>query len=327
MSYKQIYRFFLLCLAVSYPLSFVYAKGPLKVTRFLQPVTQNSFRLTIPPVRGVPAVRITPLPTEHIGVSASFDFAPNVNASDLTLLVERAIVKKSLVFQPLLSVSEPFLPDFEQLDAVIFDLDGTLLDSLSAWEHSGTNYLRSQGITPAEWLDEELAKMSLLDGANLVKEMYGLSDEPKEILRRTLAPIYKRYATDLPLKPGVMELLLHLKSMGIKLCVATASDRMLAETALERLGVLNLFDFIITCDEVGAGKRNSAVYEQALSQLGTSKARTLVVEDAPYALQTAQQAGFPTLGVFDPQHGIEAAQHLSQQADYYILSFSGFFSR
>ena len=126
---------------------------------------------------------------------------------------------------------------------------------------------------------------------------------------------------DVPAKPGVPEMLRRLKAQGIKLCVATASDRELAEAALRRLGLLDLFDFILTCDEAGAGKRSPAVYEAALQKLGTSKTRTLVVEDALYALQTAHRAGFPTAAVADAHSAADQAL-LRQTADYYLFSFA-----
>ncbi len=212
-------------------------------------------------------------------------------------------------------------PGKQTVDAVIFDLDGTLLDSLTAWENSGSNFLRSQGIEPPEGLDEQLAKMSLLDGARLVKKMYGLPQPPEELLRLTLQPVRAHYERDVPAKPGVPEMLRRLKAQGIKLCVATASDRELAEAALRRLGLLDLFDFILTCDEAGAGKRSPAVYEAALQKLGTSKTRTLVVEDALYALQTAHRAGFPTAAVADAHSAADQAL-LRQTADYYLFSFA-----
>lgn len=219
--------------------------------------------------------------------------------------------------------AEGIFPGKAVVDAVIFDLDGTLLNSLSAWEHSGTNFLRTQGITPPEGLDEELAKMSLMNGARLLKEKFALPQEPEEIVRLTLEPIRRHYFEDIPAKNGVPEVLRILKSQGVKLCVATASDRELAEAALSRLGLLDLFDFILTCDEVGLGKRSSLIYEDALYQLGTSKSRTLVVEDARYALETAKRAGFLTAGVADPHTPAEDAQKIREQADYYIEYFLG----
>lgn len=212
-------------------------------------------------------------------------------------------------------------PGKETVDAVIFDLDGTLLDSLSAWEHSGTNFLRSQGITPPEGLDEQLSQMSLLDGARLVKEMFALPQEPEEILRLTLEPIRRHYVEDIPAKPGVPQTLRRLKEQGVKLCVATASDGAFARAALQRLGLLDLFDFVLTCDEVGVGKREPLVYEEALRRLGTEKARTLVAEDAPYALQTAHRAGFVTAAVADPHTSSEGVRQMLGQADFYVADY------
>ena len=211
-------------------------------------------------------------------------------------------------------------PGKQQIDAVIFDLDGTLLDSLSAWEHSGSNFLRTQGIVPPPGLDEELAKMSLSDGARLLKKRFNLSQSPEEILRLTLEPIRRHYYEDIQPKPGVLSLLQRLHAQGIKLCVATASDRELTEAALKRTGLLPYFDFILTCDEAGAGKRNPAVYQLARQKLGTPLERTLVVEDALYALQTARSAGFATAAISE-LHAAKDQPALKETADYYFLSF------
>ncbi len=251
-----------------------------------------------------------PLPS----VSSAFSAVPSVSSA-----VPIVPDLSRLVIAP--PPRMPVFPGKKTVDAVIFDLDGTLLDSLSAWEHSGSNFLRTQGITPPEGLDEELVKLSLMDGARLVKERFNLPQTPEEILRLTLQPIRERYYRDLEPKPGVPELLRFLKAQGVKLCVATASDRELAQAALERTGLMELFDFIITCDEVGAGKRSPAVYEAALKRLGTDKARTLVAEDALYALQTAKKAGFLTAGISDA-HAAADQPVLRRLADYYIPSFT-----
>lgn len=211
-------------------------------------------------------------------------------------------------------------PTKQHIDAVIFDLDGTLLDSLNAWDNSAVNFLRSRGIEPPAGLQEKLVQMSLLDGARYIKELYGFEEPAEELLRQTLAPIRAHYFQDILPRPGVESLVRFLRAQGVKLCVATASDRELAEAALKRLGLLNSFDFIITCDEAGAGKRSPAVYEAALARLGTAKARTLVVEDALYALQTAKKAGFVTAAVAE-HHSRQDQPTLLHEADYYLTSF------
>ncbi len=238
------------------------------------------------------------------------------------------------LFQPVFTLNLPqstyrFPPAFWQrgefpgkadIDAVIFDLDGTLLDSLSAWEHSGSNFVRSQGLEPSAGLDDELVALSLMDGAQLLKTRYQLPQSPEEILQLTLLPIEQHYYNDILPIPGVPATLARLHKQGVKMAVATASDRALAEASLGRLGLRKYFEFIITCDEVGVGKSSPNVYEEALRRLGTSKARTLVAEDALHALQTAHAAGFPTAAI-EEAHSAAQRTAKKQAATYYVLSY------
>jgi len=212
-------------------------------------------------------------------------------------------------------------PDKKVIDGVIFDMDGTLIDSLGAWDGIAVKYLRSRGIEPPPDIDKELIPLSLLEGAALLKERFNLPGTPEEILADAVAPVRQRYLTDIPLKKGVRELLENLQAQGIKMCVATASDKEFTLAVFKRLDILKYFEFVITCDEVGAGKRTPKVYDVALEKLGTEKARTLVVEDAPHAVQTAHRAGYPTLAIADPYYSVEKEEIARQAADYFLTTF------
>ena len=222
-----------------------------------------------------------------------------------------------------LSSRRMFFPGKSEVDAVIFDMDGTLLDSLPAWEHSASNFVRSQGIEPDPSLDDEMAQLSLTDGARIIKERYGFNLSEEEILRLTLAPIRQHYLQDIQAKPGVLRLLKRLKAQGVKVCVATASDKALSEKVFARLGLTPYIDFVITCDEVGAGKHSPTVYDEARVRMGTAKARTLVVEDALYALQTAKKAGYLTAGVAEPFHSAAHAKIIQTEGNYFVYAFEG----
>ncbi len=218
-----------------------------------------------------------------------------------------------------------FLREFpakKEVDAVIFDLDGTLLDSLWAWKDSGVNYLRSIGIEPPADLQAKLEEMSLMDGANYLKETYQLAEPPEVILERTLAPIKHRYMYEILPMPDVVEQLARLKAQGVKMAVATASHGEFAQAALKRLGMLDYFEFIITCDEVGIGKTSPKVYEVAQERLGTARERTLVAEDALYALETAHKAGFLTAAI-EELHSLHQQVEKRNIADYYVIEYEG----
>ena len=211
-------------------------------------------------------------------------------------------------------------PGKDKIDAVIFDMDGTLLDSIPAWDHAATKYLQTRGIDLPEEIQNYVKHISLLEGAHYIKEQLNLPDEPEVLVAGTLDIVRGRYLYEVPAKPGAEEVLKTLHAQGIKICVATASDPELARGAFERLGLLQYMDFIIGCDEVGVGKQSPAVYEAALRRLGTARERTLVVEDALYAVETAKAAGFPTAGVPDPVYSAPLIEILQSTADYFFSS-------
>ena len=213
-------------------------------------------------------------------------------------------------------------PGKDRIDAVIFDMDGTLLDSLPAWDHAAARYLQTRGIKLPEEIDQHIQHLSLTEGARYIKEQLHLPDSPEDLLANTLALVRRHYLTDILPKPGAAEVLQKLHAQGIKVCVATASDTALAQAAFERLHLMQYIDFIIACDEVGQGKHSPLIYETALSRLGTSKSRTLVVEDALYAIITAQKAGFPTAGVGEPYHPEHHEYRVAHTADYFFSSLA-----
>ena len=206
------------------------------------------------------------------------------------------------------------------IKGAIFDLDGTLLDSMFIWDTSGEEYLRSLGKEPHEDLNETFMTLTLEEAAEYYREHYGVTLSVKEIVDGINAMVEQTYRTKVTLKPGISEYLAWLKENGVRMCVATVTDRYLVEETLERLGVRHYFSEIFTCAEVGFGKDKPIIYQKALEHLGTEKSDTYVFEDLPFALNTAKTDGFPTVGVYD-RH--EAHQdELKELADYYIFDFT-----
>ena len=206
------------------------------------------------------------------------------------------------------------------IKGAIFDLDGTLLDSMFIWDTIGEEYLRSLGKEPHEDLKETFMTLTLEEAAEYYREHYGVTLSVKEIVDGVNAMVEQTYRTKVTLKPGISEYLAWLKENGVRMCVATVTDRYLVEETLERLGVRHYFSEIFTCAEVGFGKDKPIIYQKALEHLGTEKSDTYVFEDLPFALNTAKTDGFPTVGVYD-RH--EAHQDdLKELADYYIFDFT-----
>lgn len=214
------------------------------------------------------------------------------------------------------------------IKGAIFDLDGTLLDSMGMWDTIGEDYLLSLGLKPQEGLKQAFKTFTLEQSARYCREHYGVALSVEEIVDGINHMAADHYIKTIPLKPGVEEFLSKLKAHGVRMCVATVTDRQLAEAALERLGIRGYFSEIFTAALVGHGKDEPDIYRAAQQHLGTEKSETVVFEDAFYALQTAKADGFVTAAVFDAYE--ENPAGLKAAADYYIESYSdwsGFWRR
>lgn len=203
-----------------------------------------------------------------------------------------------------------------RIRGAIFDVDGTLLDSMFIWDTIGETYLRSIGYQPKENLNETFKNMSLHQAACYYQTEYGVTLSIDQIMDGVNAMLERYYRFEVPLKPGVAELLERLQQSGVKLCIATATDRHLVEAALDRCGVLSCFGEIFTCNEVGHGKDEPDIFEAALRFLGTKREETLVFDDALYAVRTAKEAGFLVAAVYDSHERSQA--EVRARSDLYL---------
>ena len=203
-----------------------------------------------------------------------------------------------------------------RIRGAIFDVDGTLLDSMFIWDTIGETYLRSIGYQPKENLNETFKNMSLHQAARYYQTEYGVTQSIDEIMDGVNAMLERYYRFEVPLKPGVAELLERLRQDGVRLCIATATDRHLVEAGLDRCGVLSCFGEIFTCNEVGHGKDEPDIFEATLRFLGTRREETLVFDDALYAVRTAKEAGFPVAAVYDSHERSQA--EVRARSDLYL---------
>lgn len=207
-----------------------------------------------------------------------------------------------------------------RLQSAIFDMDGTLLDSMPMWRSRASTLVRSHGITPPPGLDRQVSPLSLREGAAYCKEACGLPGTVEELEKQLWDQIDDFYRHEVRPKPGLVPFLTVLKMEGVWMYVATATDRPLAEAALKTAGIDGFFRGMITSQEAGQHKRDGPeIYERALRRLRSSKKDTVVFEDALHALRTAKEAGFRTAAVYDPSEPNQ--EEMRRLAEYYIESF------
>ena len=181
----------------------------------------------------------------------------------------------------------------------IFDCDGTLLDSMLAWDNIGGRYLETLGVKANADLRGKVAVMSLFQAAIYMKEEYGLALPIETMMAGMNEMVENAYFNDVQPKPGVMTFLEGMKSRNVSMVIATATEKYLIEAVLKRLHMRQYFVDVITCNTVKQGKNKPDIYLHCLERLGTPMAQTPVFEDALYAMETAKAAGFPLVGVAD----------------------------
>lgn len=203
------------------------------------------------------------------------------------------------------------------IKGAVFDVDGTLLDSMGIWEETGSRYLHGIGIEPEEHLSEILFPMTVEEGAAYVKRQYGLTQSVREIADSVFDIVRGFYYEEAPLKEGAEKLLEYLKERNIVMAVATSSEREHVEAAFQRLHIRHYFKEIFTCREVGAGKTDPLIYMEAAKCLGTKPEETYVFEDVLHGIQTANAAGFRTVGVYD-RSSEKDNRAIREQAEIYL---------
>jgi len=182
----------------------------------------------------------------------------------------------------------------------IFDMDGTLVDSMVYWKHLAMEFLELKGVRDiSPKILERIKPMTMTESAALFTEEYGLNGTAESVAAEMNVMMDEHYRRDIPLKPGVQVYLEALHRRGVTMCVASATAEELMDACLTRLGVAHYFSFLLSCETVGAGKNRPDVYLEAARRLGAQLEDIAVYEDALYAAKTAKQAGFYTLAVRD----------------------------
>lgn len=203
------------------------------------------------------------------------------------------------------------------IHGVIFDMDGMLLDSMPEWRRTAERFLAGYGIIPNKDDYDRFMKAPVKEVGEYLIERYGLSGTAQQLADEINSVIAEAYEYHIQPKTHVTELLKYLKSQGVRMATATASDTYLAELAFARTGILPYLEGIVSCAEIGAGKNQPDVYYAAMEILRTTEKTTAVAEDALYAVRTAKNAGFFVIGVKDDSM-IDDESEIRRAASLYI---------
>lgn len=213
---------------------------------------------------------------------------------------------------------------FEEKEAVLFDLDGTLVDSMWVWPEVDIDYLGRMGLEVPEDLQREIEGMGFTEVAWYFKERFQIPDSVEQIKKTWNDMAMEAYIHRVPLKPGVRRLLGYLKERGIFIGVASSNSKELIQAVLKSHGVDSYFDCIVTACEVKRGKPAPDVYLEAARRLGVATEKCLVFEDIVPGIQAGNAAHMTTCAVEDA-YSADQRGRKRQEADYYLFSYEELF--
>ncbi|WP_252247628.1 HAD family phosphatase [Clostridium sp. ZS6] len=206
------------------------------------------------------------------------------------------------------------------IKAAIFDLDGTLVDSMMIWQKIDIDYLKERGHELPKDLKNDIIHLSFKQTATYFKNRFNIEDSVETILNHWHDMAFKYYSTNVKLKDGVKEFLDKLKSNNIKIGLATSNSNELLEVCLKANNIYDYFDSITTTGETEKGKDSPDVYLLAAKRLDTTPDKCVVFEDILPAIKSAKVAGMKVIAVKD-EFSIDSKEDIINASDKYITSF------
>ena len=204
---------------------------------------------------------------------------------------------------------------------VIFDFDGTIADSMWAWDELGRVTLEQEGLPPLADYENVIRTMSVPNFAVFLSEKYPQLGDGESLMARWHGMMVDNYCSRVRLKEGVVEFLEFLKQTGHTLYLASATHLKVLSRAVEHFGLEKYFDFIITEEVVGISKRDPKIYKLCMERAGSTPATTYLFEDANHAVKTAKSLGIHVCAVSDYSMR-DHTDEVKQFSDLYIDDFS-----
>ena len=203
----------------------------------------------------------------------------------------------------------------------VFDLDGTMFDSMWLWKQIDYDYLSKRGVQVPDDYMKCINHMSIMDTALYSIKRFNLKDSPQELISEWLDMAKQAYCNKIMLKPYVQEFLEKLKSQNIGMSVATSLSKELALPALQRNGILQYFDIVVNSEQVKRGKGFPDIYLKAISHTQVEPRDCVVFEDILQGVNGAKKGGFYVVVVFDEESKVDHNQ-IKSVADKFVNDFS-----
>ena len=185
------------------------------------------------------------------------------------------------------------------MKAAIFDMDGTLVDSMSEWRKLNIVFVKNLGFTPTPEQEDDLIALSGLRAVDYFNETFGIETTFDELCALSAAEMERIYGEGLPLKPGVLGYLQRLRERDVKCVVATATPARQALVALNRVHLIRHFDYIFSTEILGGHKGEAEFYDKLCAFIGERPEDCVMFEDGLYAMQGARAAGLGVIGITD----------------------------
>lgn len=209
----------------------------------------------------------------------------------------------------------------KDIEAVIFDLDGTLVDSMWMWKSIDIEYLKRFGIEMPDDLQRSIEGMSFSETAFYFKKRFELPDSLDQIKSAWNEMAWEKYKNEVPLKDGVLELLRYLKSHNIPAGIATSNSRELVDLIIEEHGIKDYFSSIRTSCEVEKGKPSPDIYLLVAKDMGVEAEKCLVFEDVLQGVMAGKNANMKVCAVHD-DYSKDFEKEKRKLADYFVYSVS-----
>ena len=206
------------------------------------------------------------------------------------------------------------------MKGAIFDVDGTLLDSMTVWYNITDKFFRDRGLVMS---DEDAAmykEMTLEESLPLIRDTFAMDMNVDEVwaeFRRLAGIEYENY---IDMKPGAKEYIAKLRADGVKIAVATSGYEQLCKAAFKRLGIIDYIDAYAFSSEVGVNKGNPDIYLLAAERLGIKPEECVVYEDIVLGISGAKKAGFKTCAIYDDTNAAQTDE-LKRLSDHYITGW------